>query len=52
MSLSKEDKYNLKMYGTTTPKDFAPAEEDVVEGVCMCGIVDCPDAYAHMTSGC
>ena len=49
--LTAEDVVNLAEYGTTTPMDFAPVEEEV-EGVCICGIVDCPDAYAHITSGC
>jgi hypothetical protein len=47
---SAEDVLNLAEYGTTTPMDFAPVEEEV-EGVCICGIVNCPDAYVHTTSG-
>jgi hypothetical protein len=48
--LNAEDVLNLAQYGTTNPMDFAPVEEEV-EGVCICGIVNCPDAYAHTTSG-
>ena len=48
---SAEDVLNLAEYGTTTPMDFAPEYESPT-GVCICGIVDCPDAYAHTTSGC
>ena len=46
-----EDVINLAMYGTTNPMDFAP--EPIAEGnMCMCGEMNCPYAYAHMTSGC
>ena len=46
-----EDVINLATYGTTNPMDFAP--EPIEEGnMCMCGEMNCPDAYAHMTSGC
>jgi len=49
--LTTNDVMNLAEYGTTNPKDFAP-EYESPNGVCICGIVDCPDAYAHTTSGC
>ena len=49
--LSAEDVINLALYGTTNAMDFAP--DPIEEGnLCMCGELNCPDSYAHMTSGC
>ena len=44
---------NLATYGTTNAQDMNPFQGDMFDDdTCMCGIKDCPDAYAHMTSGC
>ena len=51
--LSADDVMNLATYGTTNAQDMNPFQGDMfVDDTCMCGIKDCPDAYAHMTSGC
>jgi len=47
--LSDEQIYNLKTYGALSPMEFAPDPFDNNE--CICGKVDCPDAYGHITSG-
>ena len=49
--LSADDVYNLATYGTTNAQDMNPNQGDMFEDECMCGVKDCPDAYAHMTSG-
>ena len=47
-----EDVYNLEKYGVKHPRDIAPSPEDELpEGVCVCGVYNCPDGYAHTTSG-
>lgn len=48
--LSADDVINLATYGAVSPMEFAPEVEEGNQ--CMCGIMNCPDAYAHMTSGC
>ena len=50
--LSADDVINLATYGTTNAQDMNPNQGDVFEDICMCGVKDCPDAYAHVTSGC
>ena len=51
--LSADDIMNLATYGTTNAQDMNPFQGDMFDDdTCMCGIKDCPDAYAHMTSGC
>ena len=50
--LSADDVMNLATYGTTKAQDMNPFQGDMFEDACMCGVKDCPDAYAHMTSGC
>ena len=51
--LSVDDVMNLATYGTTNAQDMNPFQGDMFDDdTCMCGIKDCPDAYAHMTSGC
>ncbi len=50
--LSADDVINLATYGTTNAQDMNPFQGDMFEDTCMCGVKDCPDAYAHMTSGC
>ena len=47
--LTAEDLANLDHYGCLTPQELAP--EPKVEGVCDCGIVDCPTAYECITHG-
>ena len=50
--LSEQDVYNLETYGVKHPSEFAPDPADEPEpGYCVCGKKDCPDAYAHITSG-
>ena len=51
--LSADDVYNLATYGTTNAQDMNPnqGELDLNENTCVCGEVDCKDAYAHTTSG-
>lgn len=48
--LSADDVINLATYGAVSPMEFAPEVEEGNQ--CMCGEMNCPDAYAHMTSGC
>ena len=47
---SAEDVINLATYGAVSPMEFAPEVEEGNQ--CMCGEMNCPDAYAHITSGC
>ena len=48
--LSADDVINLATYGAVSPMEFAPEVEEGNQ--CMCGEMNCPDAYAHITSGC
>ena len=50
--LTADDVINLATYGTTNAQDMNPEVDDLVYPKCMCGEINCPDAYAHMTSGC
>ena len=51
--LSADDVMNLATYGTTNAQDMNPFQGDMFDDdTSMCGIKDCTDAYAHMTSGC
>ena len=47
--LSADDVINLATYGAVSPMEVAPEVEEGNQ--CMCGEMNCPDAYAHMTSG-
>ncbi len=49
--LSADEIINLATYGTTNANDMNPNQGDMFEDACMCGVKDCPDAYAHTTSG-
>ena len=49
--LSDEDLANLKSYGALSPQEFAPDDEDLQPGQCICGAFKCNDEYAHWTSG-
>lgn len=45
--LTADEVYNLEKYGVKHPRELRDLEDDG----CLCGEVDCPDAYAHTTSG-
>ena len=49
--LSDEDLANLKTYGALSPQEFAPDEEELQEGQCVCGAFDCKVSYSCYTSG-
>jgi len=49
--LSADDVINLATYGTTNAQDMNPNQGDMFEDICMCGVKDCPEEYAHTTSG-
>lgn len=50
--LSEQDVYNLETYGAIHPSEFAPDPADEpAPGYCVCGKKNCPDEYAHTTSG-
>ena len=49
--LSADDVINLATYGTTNAQDMNPFQGDLFEDTCICGEKNCPDAYAHTTSG-
>lgn len=51
--LSADDVMNLATYGTTNAQDMNPFQGDMFEDTdtCICGEKNCPDAYAHTTSG-
>jgi hypothetical protein len=49
--LSDEDLANLKTYGALSPQEFAPDDEELLPGQCVCGAFKCSDEYAHTTSG-
>ena len=50
--MSEQDIYNLKTYGALSPSEFAPDPADeLAPGHCVCGEKNCPDEYAHTTSG-
>ena len=49
--LSDEDLANLKTYGVLSPQEFAPDEEELQEGQCVCGAFDCKVSYSCYTSG-
>ena len=48
--LTAEEVQNLETYGVKHPSEFADLE-DQNSSECMCGETNCPDAYAHTTSG-
>jgi hypothetical protein len=47
--LTAEEVQNLETYGVKHPSEFADLDQNSSE--CMCGETNCPDAYAHTTSG-
>ena len=47
--LSESDIYNLKTYGALSPMEFAPEPFDSDE--CLCGKINCSEAYEHVTGG-
>lgn len=49
--LSDQDLHNLKTYGALSPQEFAPDEEELQEGQCVCGAFDCKVSYSCYTSG-
>ena len=51
--LTPEEVYNLETYGVKHPREFAPEEEEIElkENECVCGEFNCPEEYAHHTSG-
>jgi len=54
--LTAEDVINLATYGTTNAQDMAPdlSRLQLLKldlGECPCGVINCPDAYSHTTSG-
>ena len=49
--LSDEDLANLKTYGVLSPQEFAPDEQELQEGQCVCGAFDCKVSYSCYTSG-
>ncbi len=43
---------NISIYGVKHPMEFAPDPADEPKpGYCICGVKNCPDEYAHTTSG-
>ena len=50
--LTPEEVYNLETYGVKSAMEFAPDPSDEPkDGYCICGEKNCPDEYAHYTSG-
>lgn len=50
--LTDRDLANLKTYGVLTPQEFAPEDDqELQQGECVCGALDCPTEYACHTSG-
>ena len=49
--LSADDVMNLATYGTTNAQDMNPFQGDMFKDTCVCGTKDCPEEYAHTTSG-
>ena len=49
-ALTATEVENLEKYGVKDPAEFADLEDHENDG-CICGEVNCPDAYAHTTSG-
>jgi len=46
-----DDAINRLLYGTANAQDMAPEVSDVPNSNCLCGHFNCPDEYAHTTSG-
>ena len=51
MPLSKNLYINLATYGTTNANDMNPFQGELELDTCVCGTKDCPEEYAHTTSG-
>ena len=49
--LSADDVMNLATYGTTNAQDMNPFQGELDLNTCVCGEKDCPEEYAHTTSG-
>lgn len=49
--LTKEEVYNLEKYGVKHPSELRDGWEDLPEGECICGELNCKDEYVHWTSG-
>lgn len=49
--LTPQEVYNLETYGVKHPSEFAPEEVELKENECVCGEFNCPEEYAHHTSG-
>ena len=49
--LSADDVMNLATYGTTNAQDMNPFQGELDLDTCVCGTKDCPEEYAHTTSG-
>jgi hypothetical protein len=49
--LTPQEVYNLETYGVKHPSEFAPEVLELKEGECVCGEFNCPEEYAHHTSG-
>lgn len=39
------------IYGTSNAQDMAPDNGHQDPEVCLCGTVNCPEEYSHVTSG-
>ena len=49
--LTADDVMNLATYGTTNAADMNPFQTELDFTGCPCGVLKCPDEYAHTTSG-
>ena len=49
--LSADEIINLATYGTTNANDMNPFQGELDLDTCVCGTQDCPEEYAHTTSG-
>ncbi len=49
--LSPEEVKNLETYGVKHPNELRPEEDDLRDGECVCGELNCEDEYVHWTSG-
>ena len=48
--LTPEEVLNLEKYGVKHPSEFE-MEDDLQDGECICGELNCKDEYVHWTSG-
>ena len=49
--LTAQDISNLKQYGALTPQEFAPEDNNLQPGQCICEAFDCPTSYECWTHG-